>query len=157
MTKRSRINFDLNDEFIRIYCRKNNEGMLCPFLLAGECVNFTHEGVSLHREIRSTEVVFKQKGCDYVLIKILLNKKDFFIGRSVEYTDGSNLDDPKILHDLEYDRKKNKFSVLIKSKNDKFPFPISIQTDYLSFLQTRDSLIITDELGHGNSITVKLK
>lgn len=154
--QRKKISFDLNGEFVRRYCRVNDDGMLCPFLIGGKCTNFTSKGIALQREIRNTEVVFGAKGCDYVLIKILLRNKGFFIGHSINYKDGSNTEDPKTLVNLNYKRDKNLFVLSMRGQRDKIPFFIYIQTDYLIISQKTDSVTFTDDLCKSNSFVIHL-
>lgn len=154
MKSRKRVSFDLNDEFIRRYCRFNDDGMVCPFLVSGKCINFTSRGIALQREIRNTEVVFGAKGCDYVLIKILLHNKGFFIGHPINYKDGSNTEDQKTLVNLNYKREKNLFVLSMKGQKDKIPFFIYIQTDYLIVSQKTDSVTFTDDLCKSNSFII---
>lgn len=115
------INYRLNSKFISNYCRVKEDGMVCPFVVNGKCTNLTYQGVMTHRRLVNTEVTLNQRGCDYILVKIIILWKDFFIGHSVEYTDGSNMDDHKVVTGFEYRREKDLLYLLIKGQNDKVP------------------------------------
>lgn len=148
------IDYRLKDKFIRNYCRVNDDGMLCPFVVEGKCINLTYQGVMTHRRLVNTEVTLNQRGCDYILIKIIILLKDFFIGHSIEYTDGSNMDDSKNIINFQYQRENNLLFILIKGQDDKIPYKIPFKTDYLSFEEKNDCIIINDDLGYGNSLKV---
>ena len=154
--------FKLSNWFIRTYCKNKEEGMNCPFLVSGKCINFSRHAVAIQKEIRNTEVVFGQKGCDYALIKILLHNKGFFIGKPINYSNGANIEDKKIVEGFGYDRERNMFSILIRGKekikgelNPLF-FIVYFQTDYLSIKQRKNFVLFNDDLCKTNSFIIQL-
>ena len=156
-----RVSFQLTQTFVRGFCSINENGGKCPFLeIEGEkikCINFTHEGVLLHKKIKKERIMLDNYcGCDYSLMKILKNK-DFFIGKIVEYADGSNTEEVKKVFDIVCNRKKRTFTVLLKTDRDKIPFPFIVNFDYLSVYFLKNIVRFTNELGYGGSIDVFVK
>lgn len=151
------INFNLSSEFANSVCVVKNNGKECPFLECESekysCFNFTHEGVMTHRKIRNKSVALESCGCNNVITRIL-KKKGFFIGKSVEYTDGKNMEDEKILVDIKFDEPKRTLYFMIRGERDILPFPFPVHIDYLSILEFDGILRITNELGSKSSIDI---
>jgi len=154
--------FRLTNWFSRTYCRNKEEGMNCPFLISGKCINFSKYAVTRQKEIRNTEVVFGQKGCDYALVKLLLFNKGFFIGKLINYSNGSNLSDKKIIEDINYNREKNFLSISIRGEEEiagelnPLFFIVYFQTDYLHIKQVNNFVLFNDALCKTNSFIVQM-
>lgn len=119
--------FELNKTFILEQCRMSD----CPFLVSTACSNFTYTGVKTRKKEWGKNHL-AEHGCCNVLLAILENK-DFFIGKRLNYSDGSNQEEIKILTDIRFDlTKRNKLELMVKTKRDKIPFVIAFNTDYLS-------------------------
>ena len=157
------IKFELNHKFVKINCLERENGNLCPFLECEgktfKCINYTPEGVALYRELMQYEKnhLVKQ-GCDYIIQKFL-KKKNHLKGKRVEYSDGSNMNERKVIYDLVNKREKNKFTILIKAKNDIKPYPVPIDGNYLSITKHPEkgengTITINNDLGFGNSIDI---
>ena len=158
-----KVDFSLSSIFVRNKCMKAiNSNGICPFLECEgkkfRCINFTQEGVDLHRKIRRKETKLVGSGCDIVIFGII-NNKNFKIGQRLEYTDGANTEDKKTFEGFKYFPEKKLFTVLIKGKNDTLPFPISINTDYLAISESEDenTISVTNQLGYGNSVDIYIR
>lgn len=154
MKSKKIINFELSNWFIRNYCKKKDEGMICPFLINGKCANFTKMGVEIHSGIWNTEVTFGQKGCDYMIGKILyMYYKDFFNGKKVERT-GSSIKVPKTISYLKHDSRNNILYVYIQPKGEELPFFVPFKTDFLYIEETDEFYTFNSKLGKGDSIKI---
>lgn len=156
-----KIKFELSNKFVRMNCLTKKEGNICPFLQQNgnkfECINFTDEGIILHKKIipeksKIDEGMIKL-GCDYVIQKILRNKS-LFIGRIVEYTSGPNIV-VKTISDITHNRKNRAFNILLMTPNSVMPFPFPVYTDYLCIeeLKNENIIRIINKLG-GSSIDI---
>lgn len=161
--KTSVVDFSISGEFAKTRCFVFEKGGLCRFLEVEvkdyHCSQCKREGVALNRKLRSERPTLIRKGCDEVVVRILKNE-DFFIGKLVHYTDGTNADDKKILCGFKYDGKKHVFTVMLKGEKDFKPFPFPVHLEYLIIeeIETENGKILrfSNDLGFGHSIDVYL-
>lgn len=158
-----KIKFELNHKFVKMNCMVREDGKMCPFLECNgkifECINFTNEGVKIHRltiPVKSKNEGMIKLGCDYLIQKILRNKQ-FFIGKIVEYTDDANTEEKRVVN-ITHDRKKRQFIIHLKTCRVILSFPYSIHTDYLCIQKLKNENIIRifNKLASSSSIDIFL-
>lgn len=149
------VDFVLEKEQVSNVCMFKADGKKCYFLDTygdeHECVKFTKNGVKIHRRIRNRELKLQSYGCNHVIDKIL-EKEDFFVGKIVEYSDGANIEEKRVIHSIRHNKKE--LYIMLIGKKDILPFPFYSLKGYLSISLFENIIRFTNELGGEHSIDI---